>query len=85
MSRVGITVIQAMVGAQFTYKKKKYEIIGYCRFKHPETRKWIEAVTYQFVKVSGKLSTNRVFVREFNEFFERFDKNAVQPNKPSSE
>lgn len=50
----------------YSYKDNTYKILGTCSFKHPETRKWVDAVSYQ------DTVTESVYVRQFDEFFNLF-------------
>lgn len=52
----------------YEYKGKKYSVQGSVKFKHPETRQWIEAVEYCDWEVS------ETYVREKNEFLSKFKK-----------
>lgn len=51
----------------FVYKGNFYLVTGYCKFKHPQTGKWIDAVTY-----IGSRS-GETYVREQEDFFMKFE------------
>lgn len=52
----------------FEYKGKNYGLIGQVKFKHPDTREWINAVAYRKIENDETM----IYVRELNEFHERF-------------
>lgn len=52
----------------YIYKSNIYRIVRETRFKHPQTREWLDAVVYTCAdKENGEW-----FVREKTEFFDRF-------------
>ena len=52
----------------YVYKGNKYLKLGKTKFKHPETRKWIDAILYSDVDGTG------IYVRELEEFNKLFNK-----------
>lgn len=51
----------------YKYKGNPYHIVGFCKFKDPNTREWHDAIMYQRAdEISG------IYVREREEFYNRF-------------
>jgi len=49
----------------YKYKGNIYKVTGPGKFKHPETREWVEAIVYTN-------AMSMTFMREEKDFFKRF-------------
>lgn len=56
------------VREKYTYKNKEYFVAGVCSMKNPCTREWYDCIIYYSAKTGNR------YVREAQEFFERFTK-----------
>jgi hypothetical protein len=64
----GLRKLMDQIEGAYIYKGKKYSVQRLVKFKHPESRQWIEAVEYCDWDVL------QTYVREKKEFLERFKK-----------
>lgn len=58
---------------KFKETGNKYVVLSEGEFKHPEKRNWVKSVIYSPITSGNDNDKLKIYVREFNEFFEKFE------------